>query len=197
MSMCLQQENTKNTIERIEIISNLIKSTGFSILCIGCRNTDILTKKLRVKNRCVKTLDIDGNSDITYDLNNGIPFNSNTFDCVVAGEIIEHLYNTDSILREIHRVLTRKGFLVLSVPNICSLRSRIKVLFGKLPVACAKSEHIRDFNFDLIKKFIERNGFDIINKRSDGVWIHDVNVLLPCLSSVSIGEHIILKCMKK
>ena len=197
MSMYLQQENTNNSLKRINIICSLAESTGFAILCIGCRNTDILTKKLREKNIHIKTLDITGNTDITYDLNNGIPFKSNTFDCIIAGEIIEHLYDTDFILKEIHRVLAEKGFLVLSVPNICSLRSRVKMIFGKLPVACAKSEHIRDFNFDLIKKFVEKNGFDINIKKSDGVWVRDINMLPSTLSTVTIGEHIILKCMKK
>ncbi|MBI3894519.1 MAG: methyltransferase domain-containing protein [Acidobacteria bacterium] len=45
------------------------------------------------------------------------PFSSGQFDCVVAFEIIEHLERPEEFLKELCRVLTPDGLLLLSTPN--------------------------------------------------------------------------------
>jgi ubiquinone/menaquinone biosynthesis C-methylase UbiE len=45
-----------------------------------------------------------------------LPLKGGTFDVVVASEIMEHLPCPEEMLKEIRRVLTREGVLVLSVP---------------------------------------------------------------------------------
>lgn len=47
--------------------------------------------------------------------------------------MIEHLYNPDILLAEIHRVLKPGGTLVLSTPNLASWVNRILLLFGRFP----------------------------------------------------------------
>lgn len=46
-----------------------------------------------------------------------IPFKSNTFDSVVAGELIEHLDQPNLFLNESYRILKKKGYLILTTPN--------------------------------------------------------------------------------
>jgi len=46
----------------------------------------------------------------------GIP--SDTYDCVVAFQVIEHIENDDLFVRELHRVLKDKGQLIITTPNI-------------------------------------------------------------------------------
>jgi len=46
-----------------------------------------------------------------------LPFPSETFDLVVAFEIIEHLQDQEGFLKELSRVLTHGGLLILSTPN--------------------------------------------------------------------------------
>ena len=65
-----------------------------------------------------------------HDLEEPFPFKDNSFDCIFAMDILEHIYNTSQCLREINRVLKPDGILILQVPNISSLSSRIKVLMG-------------------------------------------------------------------
>jgi len=179
--------------ERIEMICSMIDSN--KVLNIGSQKGDDLTKYL--KKICeVITVDLTKNTDIRADLDRGIPVKGNSFDCIVAGEIIEHLYNTKLIIREINRVLKKGGVLILSVPNICSLRNRIKVLFGGLPIFGARGGHIREFNLSFIKELLIKNGFKVIEEKTNGVWFRGMNVIPSKLCPASFGEHLIIKAKK-
>ena len=166
-----------------------------NIMSIGCQKDDPLARKLREKHNIV-TLDITKNADIMADLNKGIPVKSESYGLVVAGEIIEHLYDTQFVLREINRVLKKDGILILSVPNICSLRNRIKVLFGGLPIFGARGGHIREFNLSFIKELLIKNEFKVIEEKTNGVWFRGMNVIPSKLCPASIGEHLIIKAKK-
>lgn len=61
------------------------------------------------------------------------PFEDNYFSAVFAGEVIEHLFDPDHFLDEVHRVLKPKGIFVLSTPNLASIHNRIALLFGYQP----------------------------------------------------------------
>jgi SAM-dependent methyltransferase len=66
------------------------------------------------------------------DLNEGLPqFADGTFDDITCIERLEHLERPALVIREFARVLKPRGFLLLTTPNIVSLRSRLKfLLFG-------------------------------------------------------------------
>jgi len=103
-----------------------------------------------------------------HDVSKKLPFESHTFDVIIASEIIEHLFDTDAFLKECHRLLKKEGLLVLATPNIASKGNRIGLLFGKRPGAidCRVTKslgHIRAFvKKDIIILFRE-NGFSIIS----------------------------------
>lgn len=62
------------------------------------------------------------------DLNGELPIPGDRFDAVVSVEGIEHLEAPYKFLREAHRVLTSGGWLLLTTPNVVSLRSRIRFM---------------------------------------------------------------------
>ncbi|MFA5797270.1 MAG: class I SAM-dependent methyltransferase [Candidatus Woesearchaeota archaeon] len=45
------------------------------------------------------------------------PFKDKSFDCIIAGETIEHLPDLDSFMKEVYRLLKPGGVLALSTPN--------------------------------------------------------------------------------
>lgn len=95
------------------------------------------------------------------DIETGIPFGSSYFDIVVVHHVLEHLYDTDRILREINRVLKKSGKLLLTFPNCASPLSFLLMLLD-LPSyqgARYRSAHIRDFTLRLMKKALSANGF--------------------------------------
>jgi SAM-dependent methyltransferase len=46
-----------------------------------------------------------------------LPFDDETFDCVIAAEVLEHLHDDERAMAEIHRVLKPGGEVVVSVPR--------------------------------------------------------------------------------
>jgi 2-polyprenyl-3-methyl-5-hydroxy-6-metoxy-1,4-benzoquinol methylase len=63
------------------------------------------------------------------------PMPDNTYDLLIAGEIIEHLVDTDHFAEEAFRILKPGGYLVLSTPNLASWYNRVRLLRGLVP-AC-------------------------------------------------------------
>src|SRR5207302_2056469 len=58
-----------------------------------------------------------------------LPWDTATFDAAVAGEVIEHVVDTDHLLGELARVIRPGGALVVTTPNLASLENRLRLLF--------------------------------------------------------------------
>lgn len=63
------------------------------------------------------------------DLNKELPFENDSFDYVVSIEGIEHLENPFLCVREFARVLRPEGSLIITTPNIMSIKSRTRFFF--------------------------------------------------------------------
>ncbi len=100
-------------------------------------------------------------------------FKNIRFDIIVAGEIIEHVFDTDLFLQKIKKLLKSHGKLILTTPNVASLPRRILLLFGKNPLLDNRviigntAGHIRYFTFTDTYKILEDNGFRVIKSCSD------------------------------
>jgi SAM-dependent methyltransferase len=103
---------------------------------------------------------------VLHDLEKRLPFEDGSFDCVIAAEIIEHVYDTDFFLEEIRRVMKKNGLLVLSTPNIACLTNRVRLLFGLYPryaeYRAGGAGHIRIYTSKTIRGQIAEKGFEIL-----------------------------------
>jgi 2-polyprenyl-3-methyl-5-hydroxy-6-metoxy-1,4-benzoquinol methylase len=70
-----------------------------------------------------------GNRFRIADMTRPLPWPDASFDAILCIEGVEHLEDAFAFLREIWRLLKRGGILVVSTPNIISLRSRMR-FFG-------------------------------------------------------------------
>ncbi len=111
-------------------------------------------------------------------------FGTEKFDVVVAGDIIEHLFDTDLFLKKIYSVLDTNGTLLLSTPNLVSLGRRLMFMLGKNAYCeySAKSDgknvgHIRYYTLDDLENQLDEAGFKHIKMESD-------TTNLPLLSSI-------------
>ncbi len=99
------------------------------------------------------------------------PYPDLCFSTVVCGEVLEHLESDPvHMMREIHRVLKAGGILVLTTPNIASLRAAASVLKGAHPASFHRYSrpgpggvrqpgHSREYTPDEIRLLLADCGF--------------------------------------
>jgi len=63
-----------------------------------------------------------------------LPFPDDSFDFVSCNHVLEHIFQTEVLVREFHRVMDKRGLCVVSVPNIAAWMNRIAFLFGGQPL---------------------------------------------------------------
>jgi SAM-dependent methyltransferase len=114
------------------------------------------------------------------DISRGLPFADEQFDCVIFGELIEHLVDPDFALQQISRVLSRGGQLILTTPNLASWFNRLLLLAGIQPIATETSlyvnlgrrirflgqwrptqGHLKLFTRDALLEMLQGNGYRV------------------------------------
>ncbi len=126
--------------ERIPLFQAAI-GRGKRVLDLGCRS-GALSRHFLDGNEVVG-LDVDraalakaaelGIEPVVANVEEPLPFPDESFDAVVAGELLEHLRFPDAVVSEAWRVLRPGGVLVGSVPNAFRLQSRLGFLRGRPP----------------------------------------------------------------
>lgn len=61
--------------------------------------------------------------NVIHDINNSLPFASNSFDYVLMTNVLEHLYD-NNIISEAHRLLRKKARLYLTVPFLLDIHQK-------------------------------------------------------------------------
>jgi SAM-dependent methyltransferase len=102
-----------------------------------------------------------------------LPFADVHFDLIFAGEVIEHLVDTDGFLSEIHRCCKPGGNVLLTTPNLASFENRIRLLFGVYPkwlnYNFSESSHVRGYTPHVLKRQLRAHGFRVV--RHLGNWV--------------------------
>ncbi len=83
------------------------------------------------------------------------PFGDEFFDIVMANQTLEHLKEIFWVLHEVSRTLKIGGHLIIGVPNLASLHSRLMLLAGMQPTSIQNhSAHVRGYTkHDLLRLF--------------------------------------------
>lgn len=89
---------------------------GFVTQCIRERGLDVTALELSLEAIAKAKEQFGEDFPIQQGDIQHLPFNSNTFDTVVAGEVLEHLENPGLGLAELFRVCKPEGKVVLSLP---------------------------------------------------------------------------------
>ena len=90
---------------------------------------------------------------------NKFKIKNDSIDLILITEVFEHIRNYLFFLQEIIRISKNGSLVIFTMPNICSLISRIRLLFGLLPVAIASDDtHVNFFRKkDLTRIFTKMN----------------------------------------
>jgi SAM-dependent methyltransferase len=111
--------------------------------------------------------------DIYYD-GRYLPFEDETFDCILSNEVLEHVPQLNDSLAELYRVLKPGGKILLTVPFVC--------FEHELPY------DFRRFTTNGLMNILNESGFDIISAEKTGsyfeviiqLWISYIRELLYC-----------------
>jgi SAM-dependent methyltransferase len=127
--------------ERAELFRQLVGGPGRRVLDLGCRY-GALTRAY-VDGNDVVGVDVDrealaaaaalGIETCWADVDEPLPFETASFDVVVAGELLEHVRDPVHVVCEARRLLRAGGSLVGSVPNAFRLKNRLRFLAGRPP----------------------------------------------------------------
>jgi ubiquinone/menaquinone biosynthesis C-methylase UbiE len=119
--------------------------------------------------RGVKAIYADLNTD------DKLPYEDNSFDVITCFDTIEHVYNTDHVVREMKRILKPDGYAIVIVPRTDSLMNIILLTLGyqMMTADCSLeksyghmsenrlSGHMAHFTKRAIKEMVTRYGFKI------------------------------------
>lgn len=153
--------------EKFEIFFDVSREylTG-SVLDVGCRDCllsqyiddyvglDIEPKPYRDDIRDI----------IKCNLEYGIPFKNNSFDTVLALDVLEHVDNLYYLFNELKRV--SKKYIIINLPNLYHFKFRLKYVFGKsiggkygIPIKKPPDRHKWIFNLNEARDFLIKNSF--------------------------------------
>ena len=92
-----------------------LKLEGIILDLGGTKNADY--HSILQGEHTITTVNLDREKcDIVADVENKIPIGDGSFDTVIALNILEHIYNYQGFLSEIHRILKPGGQVILGVP---------------------------------------------------------------------------------
>ena len=134
----------------------------------------------------------------TGNVENGLNYESGYFDCIVSADVIEHLVDVRAALREMVRMLSPSGSLILVTPNIARLKLRITLLLGRFPATSGPNEgldtepldglldggHFHYFTYNMLDRLLKQAGCAMTKSYGMGKygWLHN---LYPSILSTS------------
>ncbi len=160
----------------LEVIASLVPA-GSRVLDLGCGNGEFLAWLKQHKGCTGYGVEIDdanvqaciqrGVNVIQLNLEEGLAlFEDRSFDVVLQIDTLQHLRNTERMLRETARV-GRIG--IVSFPNFAHWPNRLSVLRGRMPVTRAlpyewyDTPNIRVGTYKDFEVLARKNGLDILD----------------------------------
>lgn len=129
-----------------------------------------------------------------------LPFKNESFDIVLALDVIEHLYSPLDLLNETNRVLKEKGRLILMTPNTTNVFEKTLKAFLKiflLPLSkiigfklqqkdTDHCTHVKEFSVRELKRLLTKNKFKVctFNTYNENILY---KVLDPVISCIFLG----------
>jgi SAM-dependent methyltransferase len=181
-----------------EVISRLYGGRDISVLDLGCGSGAWLQ---RLRNRGLVALygldrsapQLDGYKMNSADLeeDNWIPDGwPGQFDLITMIEIIEHVQNPFKVLAKVRSLLSDGGRILITSPNIYSLRSRTRFLLNaKMPAfeRCTKSPIEEDHLHPIVLEAFKRKVVAPLDLQIERLWTYSADGSIRRVAKVIIG----------
>jgi len=112
-------------------------------------------------------------------------------DCVIFGDILEHLYDPETVLRRTRRLLTQRGVILCSVPNIqhhTVITDLLKGEFQYSESGLLDWTHVRFFTYASFTKLLLNAGFlpEVLDRSVAGERSSAMKILRPALRRLRV-----------
>lgn len=189
-------------------ISNQIPENS-TVLDIGCGDGNV--SALYIKKQCKVTgIDVSNNAleiasrrgvdTIQWDLNTTpLPIPADFFDVAIISDVLEHVIDPNSLLKEAHRRLKNQGILILYIPNFARIGNRIRMLAGDpRDILHWKGygdeiEHLHWFTKPKLTYLLTQAGFEDIKFIPTGLPFGFIYGLVGCHS---LSNYLLIRCTK-
>jgi ubiquinone/menaquinone biosynthesis C-methylase UbiE len=88
---------------------------------------------------------------IQSNLNENIPLYNESVDMILATDVIEHLINPSTFVKEMFRVLKPSGYIILDTPNLASWHNIFALLIGIQPFSGPNITTMEDSDLDFVR----------------------------------------------
>jgi 2-polyprenyl-3-methyl-5-hydroxy-6-metoxy-1,4-benzoquinol methylase len=96
------------------------------------------------------------------------------FDIIIFSDVLEHLYDPVGIIKSYQSLLKQDGTIIITVPNIANIFSRIALLFGYFnysETGVMDKTHIRFFNRKNLKYLAKESNLKIVSEKYDSIIV--------------------------
>lgn len=93
-----------------------------------------------------------------------LPYKPEQFDCIIFGDVLEHLFDPWAVLEKVKPYLKQGGVILASIPNVAHISVLTSLLAGNwtyTDYGLMDKTHIRFFTFNEILRLFFYSGFNI------------------------------------
>lgn len=163
---------------KIRVFKKILKDKKFSkILDVGCAG-GLMTGKILSFFPKSRIIGVDVYSDAIkfakykypsvkfYKANaHKLPFPDNSFNLIVCYETIEHVFNPQKVLEEIHRLAKKNSTIILAMDSGNLMFRFIWWFWEKTKGKVWKGAHLHPFHYNQLEKLIKKVKFKKIDKK--------------------------------
>jgi 2-polyprenyl-3-methyl-5-hydroxy-6-metoxy-1,4-benzoquinol methylase len=193
----------------LDVLGQFVSPPG-RLLDIGCGPGTFLTvakgrgwavQGVEFNRACVAALIRAGIDVIDVPLEQA-QLDAGSYRCVALWDVLEHIADAAAFLSSIHRLLMSDGILMIEVPHIDSLVSRV---LHEKSATFAGDAHINFFNLGTLTRLLEQNGFVVREAETlltelgtianhfafEDPYLGEAGIVVDCLTPKYIHDHLL------
>lgn len=175
----------KHITSFVELIVNHSKKNSFVIVDIGSGESPykILFEPYITNNNKYISIDLSYSENVEIiGRAQNLPLKSNVADIILLSEVLEHIYETEEVFKEINRALKHNGHLILTTPLLIGYHDSV--------------DYFR-FTHTALETLLKDFGFEILAiKKRGGIFVSLAGILFSVPSSLfrdqGMGYYILL-----
>lgn len=154
-SIKLKHQNPKNILDVGSASGWFLKELKKTFINSECVGIDAYKKAIDYGKKTYANIELL-NADA-----HRIPFRNNTFEVIVCCEVLEHVENPETVIKEMKRVLKNDGSLIIEIDTGNWLFKLVWYFWTNLRKGVWRDSHVHSFSVNKLKSLFAKNGLKI------------------------------------